>query len=190
MKLKNEAELEGYVRKLIADQITKKNKNIYALENKKAVDILICRDGKAPALFFLEVKYHQRAHGRLGFGSGAGGGFQPEIVSKRPRYFEERLRWILASEEFPDIGILFVDSETIRSYVSGGEVGQKFNNIQKKIFDEVKGLNEQQLVEQLSNWLKNHLTLKFSGKKHSFLSAGMHCYNFSVNSAFLNILLL
>jgi hypothetical protein len=153
MKFNDEAELEEYVRSLISDRITKKNRNIYALENKKAVDILICRDGKAPALFFLEIKYHQKTHGRLGFGSGGGSGFQPEIVSKRPRYFEEHLRWILASEEHQDVGILFLDSVTINSYISGGEVGQKFNNIQKKIFAEVTGLSEQQFVEQLSNWL-------------------------------------
>lgn len=154
MTFEDEAALEGYIRKLILSHITKKNKYIYALDNKKAVDIVVCRDGEAPALFFLEVKYHQKSHGRLGFGSGAGGGFQPEIVSRKPNYFESHLRWILASEEHPKAGILFVDSETIRKYVSGGVIGSKFNNIQKKIFSEVNGLTEKQLLEALGTWLE------------------------------------
>ena len=155
MQFKTEAELEKYIRKLIANRITKKNKNIYALKNKKAVDILICRDGRKPMLFFIEVKYHRKAHGRLGFGGGKGGGFQPEIVSRKPRYFEKNLRWIMASEEHPNTGVLFLDSETVRKHISGGEVGEKFNNIQKRIFSEVTGYKEKQLVTELGKWLKS-----------------------------------
>lgn len=155
MRFQNEAQLEGYIRKLITNRITKTNKNIYALKNKNAVDIIICRDGNDPALFFIEAKYHQKSHGRLGFGSRAGSGFQPEIVSRKPKYFENNLRWIIASEEYPDAGILFVDSEVIREYVSGGVVSQKFNNIQKRIFSEISGLEEKQLVSELTKWLKS-----------------------------------
>src|SRR5688572_1362357 len=94
----SEAEVERYIRSLIQEHITRLSPELYALRNKKAVDILICREGDQPALFFIEVKYHQLAHGRLGFGGKEGGGFQPEIVKGAPRYFEENLRWVLASD--------------------------------------------------------------------------------------------
>ncbi len=155
MKFSSEAAFETYVRKLISDEITAKNKSIYALENKKAVDILICRDKPNPALFFIEVKYHKKAHGRLGFGSSSGGGFQPEIVSKKPAYFESKLRWAIASEEHPDKGVIFVSSDVIRKYVSGGNVGQKFNNIQARIFNEVPGFNEKKFISELKIWVKS-----------------------------------
>lgn len=151
----NELELENYIRKLIDKHVTKEFPHIYALKNKKAVDILICRDGEFPDLFFLEVKYHQASHGRLGFGSREGGGFQPEIVMRKPNYFESHLRWIVASAEYPDQGVLFVPSETIRRYVSGGEIGEKFNNIQERIFRENTGMQPDQLVDALRAWLLN-----------------------------------
>lgn len=154
MKFKNELELENYIRSLIKDKITKINGNIYALKNKKAVDILICRDEQISALFFIEVKYYKKKHGRLSFGSSKGGGFQPEIVLKNPSYFKTNLRWALASEEHPDDGILFVDSDVIRKYVSGGKVGDKFNNIQTRIFNEVEGLCEKDFVNELIEWIK------------------------------------
>lgn len=154
MQFQTEAQLGQYIRELIAKRITKKNKNIYALENKKVVDIVICRDGRNPALFFIEVKYHRNAHGRLGFGGEKGGGFQPEVLSIKPNYFERNLRWIMASEEFPNRGVLFLDSKTVRKYISGGAVGQKFNNIQKRIFSEVDGYKREQLVGKLIEWLK------------------------------------
>lgn len=153
MNFKSEAEFEAYIRKLIADKITAENSSIYALENKKAVDILICRDEPEPDLFFIEVKYYKNSHGRLGFGGSSGGGFQPEIVSRKPKYFESNLRWAIASEAYPDNGIIFVPSEIIRKYVSGGEIGQKFNNIQAKIFREVSGFDEQGFVVALRKWV-------------------------------------
>ena len=155
MNFANEAAFEAYIRNLIDSEITAKNNSIYVLENKKAVDILICKDAPEPDLFFIEVKYHKNSHGRLGFGSSSGGGFQPEIVSRKPAYFEANLRWAIASEAHPENGIIFVSSEVIRNYVSGGEVGKKFNNIQARIFREVKGLNEKDFVLELSKWLKS-----------------------------------
>ncbi len=153
MRFSNESEFEGYIRNLIEQHVTHENPSIYALKNKNAVDIVICKDGDDPALFFIEVKYHQIAHGRLGFGSGKGGGFQPEIVSRKPFYFEKNLRWALASETHIDNGVLFIPSSTIRKYVSGNTVGEKFNNIQSKIFNEVPLLSESQLIAALREWV-------------------------------------
>ena len=149
----NESEFEGYLRALIKEHITKAAPSIYALKNKKAVDILICKDAPVPELFFLEVKYHQTKHGRLGFGSGKGGGFQPEIVSTKPAYFESNLRWVLASEEHNPGKVLFLTSAVVRKYLAGGQVAEKFNNFQKRIFREERWLDEREFVAQLDQWL-------------------------------------
>jgi hypothetical protein len=150
---KSERELEARIRSLILEHITTRNPTVYTLKNKKAVDILICQDGPKPELFFIEVKYHQTKHGRLGFGGSKGGGFQPEIVSRKPAYFEKNLRWVLACEEHEANEVLFLTSEIVREYLAGGVVAEKFNNFQKKIFKEQAWLNEQQFVEQLQLWL-------------------------------------
>ncbi|WP_146164382.1 hypothetical protein [Vibrio sp. ZF 223] len=149
----NESAFESYLRDLIKKRICSNHKDLELFDNKKAVDILICRNGEKPSLYFIEVKYHKKSHGRLGFGSSSGGGFQPEIVAKAPDYLESNLRWIIAGEGHEGTGIIFVPSSVIRNYVSGGNVGQKFNNIQQKIFKEVDGFSEDALVIELESWL-------------------------------------
>lgn len=152
MKFTNELQFENYIRELIQNHVTEKDKDTYALLNKKAVDIIICKDKPVPKLFFIEVKYHVNKHGRLGFGSGSGGGFQPEILSKRPQYFEENLRWVISAEDSDEI--IFISNDTLLRYISGGRIGHKFNNIQKKIFTQEKGLTEKEFIEVLTDWLK------------------------------------
>lgn len=153
MAFENERELEAYIREIIYKHVTAEHPNIYPLDNKKAVDILICKDSPEPALFFIETKFHKLNHGRLGFGSGNGGGFQPEIVRRKSEYFERNLRWVLASEMHEPDKLLFVSSETIRQYVAGGNVGEKFNNIQSKIFQTESMLSELQFIHELTTWL-------------------------------------
>ena len=148
----SEIGFEAYIRDVISEHITKFFPEIYALDNKKAVDILICKEAPNPELFFIEVKYHKIKHGRLGFGSSKGGGFQPEILTRKPVYFENNLRWVLASEEEPK-KILFLESSVIRNYLAGGKMAEKFNNIQKKIFKEQKWLDEQEFITELKEWL-------------------------------------
>jgi len=150
----NEAVLESRVRELIKNEICKNNEDIVLLESKKVVDILICKNGSSPKLFFIEVKYHVSKHGRLGFGSGNGVGFQPEIVSKKPDYFENNLMWVVASQDHMDTGILFLSSSTIRKYIAGGCVGRKYNNIQKKIFSEQQGYSEIELIKRIKEWIE------------------------------------
>ncbi len=152
MTFSSENEFEAYIRNLIQTHITAMNPKIYALKNKKAVDILVCKDAPTPELFFIEVKYHQKKYGRLGFGGRNGGGFQPEIVSQKPAYFENNLRWVMASAEHENGKVLFLTSNTVRKYLSGGIVAEKFNNFQKRIFREESWLSEQQFVEQLKSW--------------------------------------
>lgn len=153
MTYRNESEFEAHIRALINEHVTKAAPSIYALKNKKAVDILICKDSPPPELFFIEVKYHQASHGRLGFGSGNGGGFQPEIVSTKPAYFERNLRWVLASADHEPGKVLFLTSEIVRRYLAGGKVAEKFNNFQKRIFQAERWLSEGEFVEQLCCWL-------------------------------------
>jgi hypothetical protein len=151
---KNEKDLETYMRKLIKERITAHNPRIYALENKKAVDILICRDGDSPAIFFLEVKYYNKNHGRLGFGGSSGRGFQPEILNKKPFYFEKQMRWVLGSNSLAG-SVIIAESKTIRDYIVGKSIGTKFNNIRPDVFKKEKVLNEDQLAKALTEWLNS-----------------------------------
>lgn len=153
MTYEGESKFEAYIRNLIQEHVTRLDRRIYALQNKKAVDIVVCKDTPEPQLFFIEVKYHKSNHGRLGFGSAKGGGFQPEIVSKRPAYFEKNLRWALASEIHGPEKVLFLSSEVLCQYLSGGQVGEKFNNIQAKVFREQPWLSEQEFIRELQLWL-------------------------------------
>ena len=91
MVFESEIHFERYIRTLIEEHICKYDPSIELLKSKKAVDILICKNRPTPELFFIEVKHFIKNHGRLGFGSRKGGGFQPEILSRRPEYFEKNL---------------------------------------------------------------------------------------------------
>lgn len=106
----NEADLERFVRQVLEKHVPKQCPNVHVLESKKMVDIVLYRDPPEAALFFIEVKFHQKAHGRLGFGGGGGKGFQPEILRKRPLYLEEHLRWVLSRDSRSDRKVLLLVS--------------------------------------------------------------------------------
>lgn len=97
--INSETEYENLIRQLLIEDVLTGNDDFVLFTSKKAVDILICRNGPSPKAHFIEVKYHKNNHGRLGFGHGKGGGFQPEILLRRPHFFESNLRWILGSED-------------------------------------------------------------------------------------------
>lgn len=153
MTFQTESQFEAYIRYLIHDHVTVQDKSVYALKNKKAVDIIICKDSPEPQLFFIEVKFYKPNHGRLGFGGSKGGGFQPEIMTRKPAFFEKNLRWVLASEAHQPGKILFLSSDTLRKYVAGGDVEEKFNNIQERLFREQQGLTQDKFVRDLRRWL-------------------------------------
>jgi hypothetical protein len=152
-EINNEIEFENNIRQIILEEILPSNSDLILLTSKKAVDIVICRNNSNPALFFLEIKYHKNNHGRLGFGHGKGGGFQPEILKKRPQIFETNLKWIIGSEENEHYFLL--DNTTLVNYLQGGQVADKFNGIQKRLFIQETGINKQELVNKLKNWLLN-----------------------------------
>jgi hypothetical protein len=151
MRFANEKEFEEHLRKDILVPMLKKHPEYYLMESKKAVDILICKNGKNSALFFIEVKYHRYNHGRLGFGHAKGGGFQPELLMHKPSYFHSNMRWILGVEDKD--GYLFMTNDEIVKSVSSGKVEKKYNNIQTKIFNERKLLSSSKLKAEISKWL-------------------------------------
>jgi hypothetical protein len=150
MIFNNEREFEQHIRELIDKHIVNHVEDLMLLRNKKAVDILLCRNGAKPALFFIEVKYHKDY--RLGTGHGKGGGFQPEIILRSPSYFETNMRWILGDMQH-DGKYWFVDNATIRGNLSGEKIDDKYNNIHNKVFREVPSLNETELVSAITEWL-------------------------------------
>lgn len=153
LRFTSERQLEGYVRRLLETKITSRHPHIYALEYEKAADVVICRDGQRPAVFFLEIKLFQRHHGRMAIGTDRGRGFQPEIITRSPDYFETHLRWLIVDGREPSASFRLVSTDTVRRYLSGGKIGSKYNNIQPKIFKGVAGIDEDALVAELSRWL-------------------------------------
>lgn len=104
-------------------------------------------------MFFVEIKYHKISHGRLGFGHEKGAGFQPELLTRRPDYFESNLRWIIGSEESDSFFLL--DNAQILKYIQGGKIDLKFNGLQKKLFKELEKLDKAQLGMRLIHWFDN-----------------------------------
>lgn len=150
----NEKSFEAFVRKLIEDHVLPHDPELLLMKSKKAVDILICKNGSEPKLFFIEVKFHQQHHGRLGFGSGNGVGFQPEILIRNPDYFDQNMRWIIGDDEHGDSKFLFLTNTQLSEYLSGGTVGKKFNNIQKRLLREGEWIDARQLASKVRAWTK------------------------------------
>jgi hypothetical protein len=150
----NEKQVEVAVRELIKTQITGQNADVYALENKKVVDIVICRDGANPKVFFLETKLiRTNPSTRNGIGGSKGTGFQPELLDRQPCYFEQHLRWALAREANSGNELALVESSYVRNFLAAGALGAKHNNIQRRILDEPIWVNADKFVEQMIHWL-------------------------------------
>ena len=153
MVFANESAFEDHLRRLIDSHITSENPSVYALCHKTIGDIVVVRDGTSPAVFFVEVKYHQPSKSRVGIGTSYGAGIQPEILLKRPVYFETHLRWIIGSYTCRNNQFWFVTSDTLSRFISGGSIGKKQNNIQLRLFRDCPSIDEDQLVGQLRSWL-------------------------------------
>lgn len=150
--IKLESDFEKHIREIISKDVVTQVKNLNLLQNKKAVDIIITRDDDKPTIFFIEIKYHVEKHGRLGIGHKKGGGFQPEILKLNSKFFNTNLKWIIGAEN--NEGYYLLNNSDIKKHLSGGEVADKFNNIQKKIFNEIEPINKDRLVNELINWMK------------------------------------
>jgi len=124
------------------------------LRSKNVSDIILCHGNDYPVACFLEVKYHKSNHRRIGFGNGRGKGFQPEILIKRPIYFERNMRWIIANEKGD---CLFFDNNDVRNNSAGGSVSHdKQNNFVSKLFEknQSKCFRILDCAEKICKWLK------------------------------------
>jgi len=150
----NEQEFENHLRNLISTKICTTHNDIVILDNKNIADIVICKNGDNQALYFIEVKHLKINMGRLGIGGKDGRGYQPEILTKRPDYFESNLLWAMYSEKHDNNGIVLVTSEQLcKSYLQGDEVGEKHNGIKQDIFAKEKGLSDEGFIDSILTWL-------------------------------------
>lgn len=155
MRFTNESCVEDYVRRMISEHITSINKNIFALESKTIADVVICRNSSPAAIFFLEVKYYQPANGRIGVGNSCGKGIQPEVLKRRPAYLESNLRWLICNAEMDNLFWLVTTKTLCPSFLSGGTIGPKQNNIKSRLFEDVPGLCEDELLCEIRYWLES-----------------------------------
>jgi len=133
---KTELVFENHIRDIIQSKIIGSKNYFTLLDSKNVADIIICRNIIIPKIYFIEVKHYSNKKGRIGFGDANGTGFQPEILRKRPKYFEDNLIWVFQKENQKDFYVL--NNEEIIEYISGGKIGDiggKQNNFQSKIFD-------------------------------------------------------
>jgi len=150
----NENNVENNIREIIQNKIIGSKNYFTLLDNKNVADIIICRNIIIPKIFFIEVKHYSDKKGRIGFGDANGGGFQPEILRKRPAYLEDNLIWVFQKEN--DKKYYVLNNDDCIKYISGGiigEVGGKQNNFQSKLFENIKPLRENDFSIWLENWL-------------------------------------
>jgi len=154
MKVFNsEKSFEQYLTKLIEKNITKDYPSIYSLNAKRAVDLVICKDGRFPKLYFVEVKYFNRKknHSMVSFGGRKGTGFQPAVLQSQPDYFKKNLRWVMGSAMHD--GLYFMDMATVMKHLSGGCIGKKQNGFKRSIFENECALDESGFIKELKKWL-------------------------------------
>ena len=148
---KKEIQIENHIRKIINENIIKKYPHLVMLENKDVFDILICDNGNPSKLFFIEVKHYSKKKNRLGFGDGYGKGYQPEILQKRPAYFENNLIWVFQKEN--DNNYYILKNEDCLKFISGNSIGIKQNNFQLSIYDNVVPLSENDFLQYIEKWV-------------------------------------
>jgi hypothetical protein len=146
-----EIEFEKRLRAIISKDISGSGKDFVLLENKDVFDIIICRNSNVPKIFFIEVKHHTSSNNRIGFGNQDGSGFQPELLLKRPEYFEQNLRWIFGRDN--DNGYYVLETKDCLRYLAGDTMSRKQNNFQLKLFDEIVSFDKAALVKYLKEWI-------------------------------------
>lgn len=110
-------------------------------------------DSNQSFIAFIEVKYHKSSHGRIGFGNGQGQGFQPEILKKRPNYFEKYMRWVIASSE--SSLCLFFSNEDVRNNCANKIEEGKQNNFTNNLFEKNKSMafKIEKIPSTIVDWL-------------------------------------
>jgi len=155
MDFGNEKEMHPYLVNNLFKPIIE-DKTDYCLIEQKITDVILCKNGNGPKLFFFELKCFSTNNNRIGIGDGRGMGYQIEILTKRPDYFETNLRWILANPTINESGkiYLFLRNQEILENISGGSIGKKHNNIRLSIFERYDLYNINQLRNQIETFVK------------------------------------
>ena len=104
------------------------------LSSRNVSDIIFANtDATHPVALFLEVKYHKVNHARIGYGDADGNGFQPEILMKKPLYFEHHMRWIIGDEQTGKC--LFFTNKDVRDNAAAKSIhAGKQNNFRNDLF--------------------------------------------------------
>ena len=149
----SEQHFEQYISGLIAKHITANHPEIYVLSAKKTVDIVICKDSPKAQVFFLELKYFNKNknHSMIAFGGGKGTGFQPAVLREQPKFFRNKLRWVMGSATHD--GFYFLPMERVCRHLSGDRIGKKQNGFRRSLLDKEKSFTELEFVESLKRWL-------------------------------------
>lgn len=151
---RTESEFENHIRNLIKTRILVNEKDLVLLDNKDVVDIIICNNKNEGHIFFIEAKFHTQIKNRIGFGAPNGKGFQPEILTLRPKYFDNHMLWVFGQEN--DNNFYILDNNEVSKYFAGGKIGEKQNNFQPKLFCDEYKYGESQFIEQLKSWLTKY----------------------------------
>lgn len=61
------------------------------------------------------------------------------------------MRWILVNEDSENYW--FVDNSTPRNYLNGDSVGEKYNGIKLKFFNDVTSIKKSEIIEKVKEWL-------------------------------------
>lgn len=148
-------ENEEKLRDWLVNELRKKieGDDFKVLDSKNVSDVLICKEGDHPLLLFIEIKLYKLSHSRIGIGNSQGKGFQPEILLKRPIYFDRYLRWLIVHEAGQCV---FLNNETVNKYLIRGHIteGQQ-NNINPNIFEEEESIGLENVAEEIIKWLVN-----------------------------------
>lgn len=157
----SEAEFERYIRHLLCTSIATRESGIQVLDSKGLGDIIICRDGRPPAVFFVELKYASRTpSGELNPIS-VSEGIQSEILLGRPHYLDSRFMWLLGSETCKG-DYWLMDSKTLLPYITTNPITiGKVNNISLRIFrgDANKHkFSEKELIDSIINFVTEDRT--------------------------------
>ena len=155
VQFNNEEELRDWLLSEVRNRINAESLNFQVLESKNVSDILICKENESlPVLAFIEVKLYKSSSGRINIGTPDTweGGFQPEILSKRPIYFDRYLRWVICNENGK---CLFTDNEVVSRNLGGGKITKgQWNNIRINIFDKEKTIDISKITDEIMTWLK------------------------------------
>jgi hypothetical protein len=145
---------ENKVRKILKEKIIPIYPDIQVLESKVVADIIICRNGNNPNLFFLEIKHWSYSKNRIGFGSKNKVTFQPEILLLRPKFFEKNMRWVFFKEN--DTSFYVLSNEDCNKYIMGKNIDiKKQNNFKEGLYRDIPPFDEQSFIQWLIEWLSS-----------------------------------